>query len=79
MRITYFKQKIPKLIVRLQDKYKQAIFFACFGLCAVSRVFRNLELKDPEREPAKRFAREVLEWKIFELPQEHGLEHSRLL
>ncbi|MGB3149604.1 MAG: hypothetical protein WBB27_02990 [Maribacter sp.] len=31
-----------------------------------------MERKDPEYEPAQRFAPEVLEWKIFELPQELG-------
>jgi len=52
MRIISFKQEFSKLIVRRQDKCKQAIFFVCLGLCAVQRVFKNLELKDPECEPA---------------------------
>ena len=46
--------------------------FRRLGFCAVTRGFENMERKGPERGPAKRFAREVLEWKIFELPQEHG-------
>jgi len=34
--------------------------FRRLGFCAVPRGFENLERKDPECEPAKRFAREVL-------------------
>lgn len=51
--------------VRLQDKGKQAIFFACLGLCAVPRGLENRKRKDPECEPAQRFAREVLELRVF--------------
>ena len=46
--------------------------FRRLGFCAVPRGFKNLERKGPECEPAQRFAREALDWKIFELPQEHG-------
>ena len=46
MRITYFKQKIPKLIVPLQDKCKQAIFLRLFGFM---RGFEDVQKSGTER------------------------------
>ncbi len=43
------------------------------GFCAVTRRFENLERKGPGCGPAERFAREVLESKVFELPQGIGV------